>query len=151
MNRPVVLSFNLCRVVIYCLAEDVENTSEAAVANRNRNSAASVDSLHSTYHAIGGRHSYCTYYAVAEVLHGFADDIYRNAAVVIFDVNRVINCRKIIVVVKCNINYRTDDLDDLTYLRFLFICHEEAFLLKNQGTYSSAFAPPTISEISLVI
>ena len=151
MNRPVVRCRYFGRIVIYCLSENVENTSKAAVAYRCCNSTAGVDCFHSTYHAICGAHSYGTDDAVAEVLHGFTDNINRNAGFIIFYMDCVIDSREFFVVIECNIYDCADDLDYFTYLHLLFICHEEAFLLKFfMRVYSSAAAPPTISEISLV-
>ena len=91
MNRPVVGCRYFRIVIIHGFAKNVENTSEAAVTNRCRNSTAGIYCFHSTYHAVCGTHCNGADYAVTKVLHGFTNNIYRNIAFFIFDMNCVIN------------------------------------------------------------
>ncbi len=126
VDGPMIVGFDFCGIVVDGIAEDVEDTSQDAVADGNRDGFAGVKGFHSSDHAVCGAHGYTAYNAVTEVLHGFANDVDRNGSGVVFDANGIVHGRQFGIFVKGDVDDGADDLYDFS---FLFLAHEEAFLL----------------------
>ena len=112
MDRPAfhILGIGL---VIDCLAQQVENTTQALIADRYRNRTAGVDSFHAAYHTIGRVHADAAGNIVTHVLRHFSNDL----PIAVADLYSVEQLRQL-TVLEADVEYGADDLNHLAHVLF---------------------------------
>ena len=76
VNRPIIFSLYRFVYLINRFAEDVENTSQHALTNRNANRSTRIFSGHTAHQAVRRAHGNATDNIVAQMLHDFGYEIY---------------------------------------------------------------------------
>src|SRR6266446_1271127 len=128
------------RALVDGLADDVEDSPEGFVADRNGDGRAGIAHRHPARQPLGRRHGHRSHLALAEVLGDFEHEPLRvREDVLVLD---PLHCERVVDVgelsrLELDVDDRPDDLDDLS--------HTHAF------APLSASAPPTMSSSSLVI
>ena len=116
MNRHPL--FGVARTAfVDLLAKHVEDSAQGLCADRNGHWATGIDNLHAAHHSFGAAQGDCTDTTAAEVLLHFADQVDRDAFVLRFNSDRVVDRRQC-VVGKLNVKGRSDHLRDTAVLRF---------------------------------
>ena len=121
-------------LIIQRVAHQVENTTEASLADRNGNGGACVDGFCAADKTIGGAHGNAADDAVADLLSNLSDD----RALAVFERNGVVQIGKL-TVGEANIKDRSDNLYDSTGI------------WQYGHSFQDCSAPATISVISCVI
>ena len=113
VNRPMIFCFDLTRIVVDRIAQNIENTTQSSRSNRNLDRRPRVKGFHPPLQSISGGHGHAANGAVTQVLHDFSrnSDLYAN--VFAFDQNRIINSGKLLRQ-KFDVNNRSNNLYDMT-------------------------------------
>ena len=114
MDRPGFLVADRRRIMVNRLAQNVEDTAENFIADRNRDRSARINGLHATGKTIGRAHSDAAGHAVAEVLHDLDHEVDFYFTSFALDGDCIENLRQF-ARREFDIYDRSDDLYDFTF------------------------------------
>ena len=116
MNRPIFFSLYFFVYFVDSATQDVKNTSQDTLAYRYRNRCTCVHRFRAAGQTVSRTHRNAADDAVAQVLHNFRHNINGHLTVFIFDFNRVVNGRQLLISTEGNVDHGTNDLDDFSFL-----------------------------------
>ena len=140
MDSPSFLTFG-SGLVVNGFAENVENSSERTSADGNGDRTARINCVNASYKSVCGGHCDASNDIVADMLCNLADKLF-TVVVNFYCIQKI----RQVILFKCDIDYRTDDLD---YLTDIFLWHyliTSYFKLGVQCIVTAALRSGVLSE-----